>query len=62
TLFRLTGEASPMSGGLYLLEAPSGGGVTTDYIQYVILVADAEASTPVTAANRRTTLQSRDTR
>ncbi len=45
TLFRLTGKASPMSGGLYLLEAPSGGGVTTDYIQYIILIADAEAST-----------------
>ena len=46
TLFRLIGEASPMSGGLYLLETPSGGGVTTDYIQYIMLIADAKASTP----------------
>jgi erythromycin esterase-like protein len=48
-LFRLTGAASPMSSGLYLLEAPSGGGVTTDYIQYIVLIRDAGASTPFDA-------------
>lgn len=47
TLFQLTGATSPFAEGLYLLRQPTGGGVTTDYVQAVMLVGGAEAAAPL---------------
>lgn len=46
-LFQLTGETSPFEKELYLLEKPTGGGVTTDYVQFVILIQGGEAALPL---------------
>ena len=45
TLFRLTGPESPFARALFLLEHTTGRGVTTDYLQYIVLVRGAEAAT-----------------
>jgi hypothetical protein len=41
------GPVSPFEKGLYLLEHPTAGGVTTDYVQFVILMQGAEAAKPL---------------
>jgi hypothetical protein len=47
TLYQLTGAASPFAEDLYLLQYPTGGGVTTDYVDYVILIQGAAAAAPL---------------
>jgi hypothetical protein len=47
TLFQLTGSTSPFAQGLYLMAYPTAGGVTTDYVQFVILMQGAEAAKPL---------------
>lgn len=46
-IFRLTGAKSPFNRGLSLVENPTGGGRTIDYIQYVILIKNAGPSAPL---------------
>jgi tetratricopeptide (TPR) repeat protein len=46
TLFKLTGKDSPFERDLYRFE-PAEGGVTTDYVQYFILIKDGQAAHPL---------------
>jgi hypothetical protein len=41
------GPVSPFEKGLYLLEHPTAGGVTTNYVQFVILMQEAKAAKPL---------------
>ena len=52
TLFRLSGPGSPFSEELLLVDAATDGGVTTDYIQFVILVSGSEASEPLGGSSK----------
>jgi hypothetical protein len=47
TLFRLSGPGSPFDESLALIDRPTAGGVTSDYVQYAILMRGAVATTPL---------------
>ena len=51
TLFKLNGDNSPFNEHPYIINAPFGG-VTTDYIQYVVLIRNSPSSKPYMVKNK----------